>query len=678
LESDSASTTAERNSSVDEAARLLKQGRPVDTASVARRLLEQEPDDARALYLLAVAQRYLKQPGEALATLVRLQERRPAYARAFQEAGHNYLALGLMDDARRAFRQAVILNPALLASWRKLKSIALQKADASATQTADIQIGRLEKLPRELLSVSSMLHEGRLYRAERLCRTFLRDNPRHVEGMRLLAELGVRLQVLDDAEFLLESAIEFEPDHLTARLDYINVLHKRQKYAQALEQATSLRQRAPGTPAFELAYANESLAVGDYDTALKIYDEVIAAHPSMAGTHLVRGHALKTVGRFDDAVDAYRNAIRIRPDFGDAWWSLANLKTYVFADTELKEMQRQETQTEIGLADRYHLCFALGKALEDRASFADSFTFYQRGNALKLEETRYSAERTDEDFAAQKSVCTRELMTDKSGTGCTDPDPIFIVGLPRTGSTLLEQILASHSQVDGTMELPNILALVHRLSGRLRVDEESRYPQILQELDSDRLRQFGEQYIENTRIYRSGAPFFIDKMPNNFRHIGLIHLILPNAKIIDARRHPMAACFSGFKQLFSQGQEFTYGLEEIGRYYRAYVELMAHWDRVLPGKVLRVQYEDVVDDLEAQVRRVLDHCGLPFEEHCISFHETERPVRTPSSEQVRQPIYTSGKEQWRNYEPFLGPLAAALGPVRETYGNTASDAAREP
>jgi len=614
-----------------------------------------------------VCQRYLKRPREALATLVRLQELRPAYARAYQEAGHDYLALGMHEDARGAFRQAVALNPALLASWRKLRELDFRLGDPVAGQAASEQIERLENLPRELVSVISMLHEGRLYPAERLCRAFLQKHPRHVEGMRLLAELGVRLQVLDDAEFLLESALEFEPENLAARLDYVNVLHKRQKYAQALEQAAELRRREPGQPTYELAYANENLAIGEYETALSVYDQVIAEHPELSGTHLVRGHALKTVGRFEEAVEAYRNAIRARPDFGDAWWSLANLKTYVFEDSELRDMRAQERRPEIRLVDRYHLCFALGKALEDRASFEESFAYYERGNALKQEETRYSADQTETDFAAQKQVCTAELFERRSGSGCPAPDPIFIVGLPRAGSTLLEQILASHSQVDGTMELPNILALVHRLSGRLRVGEKSRYPDVLGELDPERLRQFGEKYIEDTRIYRQSAPYFIDKMPNNFRHIGLIHLILPNAKIIDARRHPMACCFSGFKQLFAQGQEFTYGLEEIGRYCRSYVELMAHWDHVLPGKVLRVKYEDVVDDLEAQVQRILEHCGLPFEEGCTRFHQSDRPVRTPSSEQVRQPIYTSGKVQWRHFERFLDPLERALGPALDEW-----------
>ena len=560
------------------------------------------------------------------------------------------------------------LNPGLEASWARLAELYASEGKEADAANAREQFERLQALPRELRSVTSMLHEGRLYRAERLCRSWLQEHPRDVEAMRLLAQIGIRLQVLDDAEFLLESCVEFAPDNLRARLDYVNVLHKRQKYDRALQQATWLRERAPGRPAFELTYANENLAVGNYEKALATYDRMIESHPAMAGTWLVRGHALKTVGRYEDAVASYHGAIERRPEFGDAWWSLANLKTYRFSADELASMQRAEADPATPFVDRYHLCFALGKALEDgvegEPDYAASFQCYERGNALKKEETRYDAERIEREFRLQQAVCDANFLESRSGAGCPAPDPIFVVGLPRAGSTLLEQILASHSQVDGTMELPNILALAHRLNGRRMIGDDPRYPAILEELDSDRLRSFGEKYIEDTRFHRAGAPFFIDKMPNNFRHIGLIHLVLPNAKIIDARREPMACCFSNFKQLFAEGQEFTYGLTEIGRYYRAYQDLMAHWVRVLPGKVLRVRYEDVVDDLEAQVRRILEHCGLPWEDACINFHETDRAVRTPSSEQVRRPIYTEGLEQWRHYEPWLGPLREALKPHR--------------
>jgi exonuclease VII small subunit len=403
--------------------------------------------------------------------------------------------------------------------------------------------------------------------------------------------------------------------------------------------------------------------VGNFDEAMDTYATLLEALPNNPGINLTYGHALKTVGRQDEAVSAYRKAYQVRQDCGDAFWSLANLKTYRFTDDELTQMREQEASATVALADRYHLCFALGKALEDRKAHEESFTYYERGNRLKREELKYDPARLEDEMALQREHVTRDLLDRYQGAGCAAPDPIFIVGLPRAGSTLLEQILASHSQVEGTMELPNIMALAHRLDHRRMRNDTPEYPANLGELTAEELTGFGEDFIRDTRIYRKeGTPFFIDKMPNNFRHIGLIHMILPNAKIIDARRSAMGCCFSGFKQLFAEGQEFTYGLEEVGRYYRDYVRLMDHWDQVLPGKVLLTRYEEVVADLETQVRRLLDFCGLPFEEACLNFHETERAVRTASSEQVRQPLYRSGVDQWENYSTWLHPLRAVLGP----------------
>ena len=321
-------------------------------------------------------------------------------------------------------------------------------------------------------------------------------------------------------------------------------------------------------------------------------------------------------------------------------------------------MRAQAERADLAFMDRVHLSFALGKALEDRGDDEASFKHYGEGNALKRAQTRYSADAMTREMEAQKEACTDDLFAKHAGSGHNAPDPIFILGLPRAGSTLLEQILASHSQIDGTLELPNILALAHRLRGKRA--GQSRYPQVLHDLTSDQLSKFGEQFIADTRIHRQGAPFFIDKMPNNFRHIGLIHLVLPNAKIIDARRAPMDCCFSGFKQLFAEGQEFTYGLHEVGRYYADYVELMDHWDAVLPGEVLRVQHEDVLDDLEGQTHRMLEFIGVPFEQACLDFHKTDRAVRTASSEQVRQPINRKGQDAWKPFEPWLGPLKEAL------------------
>jgi hypothetical protein len=485
--------------------------------------------------------------------------------------------------------------------------------------------------------------------------------------MRLLAMLGMKLFVYDDAEFLLESCVEFAPDYWLARYDYINVLHKRQKFEKALEQATILLDYHPDNHAFQLAFANENVAVGNFDRALEVYDKVIERHPRFAQPYLSRGHALKTIGRIEEAIESYRSAYRVKPDFGDAFWSLANLKTYRFPDDEIARMLRQLEDPATSNVDRFHLCFALGAAYEAREDFAKSFRFYEQGNLLKKKDVRYDADNLEAALKRQAEFCTPELFESKAGLGGPQNDPIFIVGLPRAGSTLLEQILASHSLIDGTMELPNIIALAHRLNGRRFVSEEARYPRILAELSAEQLQGFANAFIEDTRFHRKGAPHFIDKMPNNFQHIGLIHLILPNAKIIDARRHPMACCFSGFKQLFADGQEFTYGQEEVARYYKAYVELMEHWDRVLPGKVLRVHYEHLVADLEGQVRRMLDYLGLPFEENCLNYYRTDRSIRTPSSEQVRQPIYHGGLEQWRRFEPYLGVLRQELADEINSY-----------
>lgn len=667
--------TAEKGDSLDDqslqlvekAQAALQKGELPEAARLAEDALREKDDNLEALYILAVCLRYGRQSRKALPVLQRILELEPSHARAWQEAGHNYLALNESGYAQWALEQAVQHNNALPAAWKALQGIYNLQGNTAQASRAGGHLQRLESLPRELLSVSSFIQDGKLLKAEQLCRAYLKDNPRDIEAMRLLAELGVKLNVLDDAEFLLESALEFSPDFRQARYDYANVLHKRQKYSQAYAQAAELRREMPGNPAFETLYANQCLALGRFDEALAIYDKLLHDHPDNAGVHMSRGHALKTMGQQDEAVEAYRAAAKLHPGFGDAYWSLANLKTYEFPDSELEQMAALEASSRIGLNDRFHLCFALGKAWEDRQQFEQSFTYYERGNHLKKSELGYSPDRLEAELEAQKNLCTGDFFSAREGWGCPSPDPIFILGLPRAGSTLLEQVLASHSQVDGTMELPNILALVHRLNGRRRMSEKPRYPDILEDLSAEQLREYGEAYIEDTRIHRSNAPFFIDKMPNNFRHLALIKLILPNAKIIDARRHPMACCFSGFKQLFAEGQEFSYGLDEIGRYYRAYVDLMDHWDEVLPGKVLRVQYEEVVADFGPQVRRILDFCNLPFERECIEFYRNERAVRTASSEQVRQPLYQSSVEHWRNFEPWLDPLKEALGSVLDRY-----------
>ena len=649
------------------ARQLLEAGRLEEAVAAARVQVDADPSNPEPLYLQAVAQRYLGETTAARETLARLLDIEPRFARAYQEQGHLYRLRGDLPRAIAAYGRAVALNRGLMASWRELASLYESQGNREAQAVAQAEYRRLAALPVPLVSVTSLMQEGKLFQAETLCREFLREHPHHIEAMRLLARLGMKLFIYDDAELLLESCVQFAPEYWLARSDYVEVLHRRQKFRQAQAQAKVLHERFPGNPAFELGYANECVAVGEFDTALAIYDRVIADHTELDQPHLARGHLLKTVGRLSEAIESYRNACRIRPDFGDAYWSLANLKTYRFADDEIAAMERALDNPQTSTNDRFHLYFAIGKAWEDREQPARSFRCYEQGNRLRRQDLRYDPERAEAAMRAQAEVCAADLFERHAGSGAKENDPIFIVGLPRSGSTLLEQIVASHSEVDGTMELPNIIALAHRLNGRRLLSEESRYPGVLAELSPDQLHKAGVAYIEDTRFHRAGAPRFIDKMPNNFMHLGLIHLILPNARIIDARRHPMGCCFSNFKQLFADGQEFTYDLEEMARYYRSYVELMDHWDRVLPGRLLRVHYENVVADLEGQVRRLLDFLGLPFEQQCLDFHRTERSVRTPSSEQVRQPIYRSGLDQWRAFETDLEPLKNRLSDLIESY-----------
>ena len=627
----------------------------------AGRLLEEVPENRDVLYLVAVSQRYLGRIDDALGTLRRFEELHPDFGRLFQERGHCYRTAGDSARAIEAYRQAVGLNPSLLASWKALAALCRPAGQTREAAAATEQALQLERLPAPVLSASGMLAEGDIYGAERILRQFLLKHGNHLEAMRLLAQIGLQLDVLDDAEFLLESVLTFDPSYHIARYDYAVVLGKRHKHAAALEEARKLLRIDPRHRAFRTVYATACVGLGDHEEALRVYRELLTETPHNPELHLSVAHALKTQGRQAQAIEAYRAAAAARADFGDAYWSLANLKTYRFADEELARMRALETAPATSLIDRYHLCFALGKALEDRGEYEESFRYYERGNAFKKSESRFDVGAMERNLRLQASLCTREFLAARSGGGCDRADPIFIVGLPRAGSTLLEQILASHSQVEGTMELADIPRMVQQLAGRENRDTPSRYPGLLAELTPAERLRLGEKYLADTRVYRTGRPYFIDKMPNNFRHIGLIHLILPKARIIDARREPLACCLSNFKQLFASGQEFTYSLEDLGRYYRAYVEIMAHWDAVLPGRILRVQHEELVEDLEHHVRRILDFVGLDFEPACLEFYKTERSIRTASSEQVRQPIYREGLDQWRNFEPWLGPLRAALG-----------------
>ncbi|MDB3932838.1 sulfotransferase [Luminiphilus sp.] len=620
------------------------------------------PDDPNVRYLACLLLRLQGRNDEAMQSLQSLTSDVPDHARAFQEMTTVALAINEPKLAHAAAERAVELDPALMQCWQFLIPLR-RKFSPSSAEAAAAQLDFLRSLPPELRTVISYLANNKVQDAERLAKHFLRDNKTHPEGMRLLAEVLTRKNILDEAQFLLETLVALQPKMIPARLQLFHVLMRRQRFHSAFDIAASLNKDAPtDTGEIKRAYAAAAFAVGNIEEAKDLYAQLAKSAPADHLIPISQGHIFNAIGERENAVAAFQRCISLKPAHGDSYWSLANTKSYRFDDDEIASMQKIEESDALSTLDRVQICFALGKALEDKNLFDDAFNYYDRGNSLKLPTTHYDPVQLRKRVQAQIDVCTSELFESRQHVGVQNIDPIFIVGLPRAGSTLLEQILASHSQVDGTMELHNVLDLAKRLRGRdADQDGTPRYPAILGDLDNDLFAQFGAQFIDQTRIYRGSGQLFIDKMPNNFFHIGLIKLILPNAKIIDARRHPMACCFSGYKQLFGEGQEFSYGLSQIGEYYKEYVRLMAHWDAVLPGHVLRVNHEDVVADLETQVHRILDYCGLEFESACLEFHKTERTVRTPSAEQVRQPIYTSGLEQWKNFEHYLAPLKEALG-----------------
>jgi len=644
----------------------MEKNRFADAYTAARALSARVPENRDVLYMIAVNQRYLGQIDDALATLQRLQQLHPGYSRLYQERGHCYVTRKDAPPAIEAFLAAVNINPALPASWSRLEVLFRMAGRAQDAETAAGHVATLAKLPPAVVTATGLFADGELAAAEQLTRQFLLQNGNHIEAMRLLARIGLEHDVLDDAELLLRAVLDLAPDYQAARYDYARTLLRRHRHQQALKELDTLIKLDPANRSYRTTYATAMVGLGDHERALQLYQDLLQGAPRAPDLHLSIAHTYKTLGRTPEAIESYHAAAEARPNFGDAYWSLANLKTYRFTDAEIVRMRAEEAAETTPLVDRYHLCFALGKALEDRGEYGESFSYYERGNALKKSESRYRPETIEHNTRMQKQICTAEFFARHRGSGCPAPDPIFIIGLPRSGSTLLEQILASHSRVEGTQELADIPRIVQELLGREATTDDletRRYPRVLAQMKPEELTRLGEKYLADTRIYRTGKPFFIDKMPNNFRHVGLIHLMLPNAKIIDARRDPMACCFSNFKQLFATGQEFTYSIEDIARYYRTYVELMEHWDTVLPGRVLRVQHEDVVDDLEGNVRRLLNFCGLPFEPACLTFHKTERSIRTASSEQVRRPIFREGLDQWRHFEPWLGPLRQALGPL---------------
>ena len=651
------------------ATRLLERD-PRLAAEQASEILRIFPGEPNATLILGIAERAGGNRDGALAALAPLVVKQPRWAAARYELGITLSELGRGDAAVAELKQAVELNPEFPDAWRALADHLAAVGDDHAAEEARARFLRTSTRDPRLLTAGAALCDNRIPEAEALLRRHLKEHPTDVAAIRMLAEVAARLGRYRDAESLLERCLELAPSFASARHNYAVALFRQSKHTAARAQVEQLLAAEPRSPNYRALKAAILAGVGEYHEAIGLYRQILVEYPQQPRIWMSCGHALRTSGDTPAGIGAYRRAIELEPSLGEAYWSLANLKTFRFAAADLAAMRAQLARPELREDDRLHFHFALGKAFEDERDYASSFEHYQSGNAVRRGQIHYDRDENHAFVQRARAVFTPQFFAARTGGGCMAPDPIFIVGLPRSGSTLIEQILASHPQVEGTMELPDLQIIARTLPGAA-ADATRRYPESLTGLDAGALRALGETYLERTRIHRKrGTPFFIDKMPNNCAHVGLIQLILPRAKIIDARRHPLGCCLSAFKQHFARGQSFTYGLSDVGAYYRDYVELLAHFDAVLPGRVHRVFHEQLIEDTETQVRRLLDYCGLEFEPACLRFHENQRAVRTASSEQVRTPIFRDGVDQWRHYEPWLEPVKSALGPVLTAYPAT--------
>ena len=651
----------------DEALERVNAGNPREAERICREAVQRNPKDVNMLGLLGAVLVKMRRLGEAEQVLRRTVSLAPTFAKPHEDLGFVLLELERHDEAVEVLQKAVRLDPKLeFAQFNLGKALAMTGKGEEADEAFEASFSLSPE--RKLLAQAARLHrEGKLEEAEKLYRQALKDNPDNVDAMRMLAMLAAALKHFDDAERLLRRAVALAPDYLAAVIDLGRVLKEQDRFEEAIDcfkKAIGINPNNPQTH-FLLAGAYAPAALNH--EAVNEYRRTLELSPQHPGALLGLGNALKTIGRPDEAIRAYHDCISVKPNNGETYWSLANLKTYRFTDEQLAEMEKRVGEKgAAGEKSEVNFLFALGKAYDDRQDYGRAWRYYERGNNKQRMLVQYDPVHTETINDGIIEVFDKALLEEKGGSGHTDPAPIFILGLPRSGSTLIEQVLASHSRVEGTSELPYLGRVATSLN-RNRPDGVN-YPEAVRELGPENLAALGEDYIRYAQLHRTeGKPHFIDKMPNNFPTIGFLHLILPDAKIIDARRHPLDACVGNFRQHYARGQTFAYDLADIGEYYLQYQRMMDHWHEVLPGRVLTVQYEEVVTDFENQVRRILEYCRLPWEEDCTRFHETERPVRTASSEQVRQPIYTAALNFWRNYEAHLGELVEILEPVRERY-----------
>lgn len=627
-------------------------------------ILASAPDNPDALLLRAKAHRALGAPVAAEKAVAQILARAPNDPRAFRELALIRLSQKRLVEAADFITTALETNQSDAGAWSVLADIRRSTGDFNGADAATRQSITAAVRDPECLAPALALNEQRIPDAERMLRVRLNDFPTEVATIRMMAELATRIGRLADAEKLLRRVLELAPYFDAARELLARNLQRSNRPAEALAETKILLASEPENPSLQLLLASLYVKMGDQQAARPVYEQLLAKHPQQALAWMSYGHVLKTLGRQKDGVAAYRRAIAEMPTLGEAWWSLANLKTFRFTAEDIAAMEAALQVAEED-EDKLHLHFALGKAREDGSEDEAACRHWLEGNAIRRKSVDYDAD--DNHQSVQQAIRYFTVSVLKPERGSLAKDPIFILGMPRAGSTLVEQILASHSQVEGTMELPDMMEIAARLKTQAERDGRL-YPDSLASLSDTQLRELGDEYIERTRIHRkTDRPFFIDKMPNNWAHIGLIRMILPNAKIVDARRHPVGCCLSVWKQHFARGQGFSYDLVDLARYYRDYVDLTQHFDNVIPGHVHRVIYERMVADSESEVRRLLSLLDLPFEPACLKFWENDRAVRTASSEQVRQPIFSDAVEHWRRFEPWLGPLVRELEPVLETY-----------
>ena len=639
----------------------LQTGEVESAEAVCADLLEQYPEDANFLCLSARALVKLERFDEANARIERALSIIPEFAIAHEVRGDLLFAKGELPDAAEAFRQARKLNPTRQQTRMKLGQALLHMGQVEEARAVHVEIKESSQDVKDIAKAAELEKEEKYEEAEEIYRQILTRHPDNVSAIRLWARLGIRQEQYASAERLLQQAVKVAPGFSLAWSDLCTVQFKQDKFDDATNSARQLIKLEPRSPNGHIWLGVASASAGYHRSAIESYDKALEIAPDHFGALCGKGNACRTIGDQDESIAAFRRSIKANPLHAEAYWSLANLKTFRFADQEVDDMLVLVGDERIPPEGQVQLHNALGLEFEGRKEYDRAFEFIDRGNKIRREQEFYDRVDNEEKIDLSIEIFTKEFLEESAGHGCPDPAPIFIVGLPRSGSTLLEQILSSHSRVDGTHELHDLAQTIRANPTLTNVDV--RYPQSLNNLRADGFNRLGSEYIERTRRHRGSRPFFTDKNPNNFEHVGLLHLILPNGKIINARRHPLDSCFSTYKQLFAQGQSFSYDLVELGEYYLQYQRLMDHWHDVLPGKVLDVQYEEVVADLEGQVRRILGHCNLDFEESCLRFHETSRSVQSASSEQVRRPIYSSAVNTWRHYEPHLGALIEVLEPL---------------